>query len=448
MSNPLQSEPVSARERLAWCLFDFANSSFTTVITTVAYSVYFTQVVAPANSRYGPGEALWGGAYSLSMILTALLSPVLGAMADQQAAKKQYLAVVTGLCIVCTAGLYFVKPGDVVLGLVLFALANVGFELGYTFYSAFLVELVGREDMGRLSGAGWAVGYAGSLFSLALAYPFVKGGFAPENLESYRQSFLATAVFFLITCIPTFLYLKERARPAAGPPGVSVWRIGFSRVRHTFREIRRYRELVIFLVAYLIYTDGINTVVVFSGIFAVQVLGFSPKDLIIFFLIIQLSAGAGSYAFGILTDRIGAGRVIAITLWIWVGIAMWTFGVRTVTEFYMIGLAAGAALGANQAASRTLLALFTPVGRQAEFFGFFSVSGKFAATLGPILYGQVVLWTGSQRWAALSLAPFFFGGWIVLRFVNEKAGHNAALADIVVDDPNVRGAGSASSNEI
>lgn len=420
------TEAVSARERLAWCLYDFANSSFTTVITTVAYSVYFTQVVAPANGRYGTGEALWGAAYSFSMIVTALLSPVLGAMADQQAAKKQYLAVVTGLCIVFTAGLYLVKPGDVVLGLVLFAIANVGFELGYTFYSAFLVELVGREDMGRLSGTGWAVGYMGSLCSLALAYPFVKGGFAPENLESYRQSFLATAVFFSITCIPTFLYLKERALPAPRPLNVSVWRIGFSRVRHTFREIRRYRELVIFLVAYLIYTDGINTVVVFSGIFAVQTLGFSPKDLIIFFLIIQLSAGAGSYGFGILTDRIGAKRVTAITLWIWIGIAIWAFGVRSVTEFYMIGLVAGAALGANQAASRTLLALFTPVGRQAEFFGFFSVSGKFAATLGPILYGQVVLWTGSQRWAVLSLAPFFLGGWIVLRFVNEEAGHKGS----------------------
>jgi UMF1 family MFS transporter len=442
-----QQEPVSARERLAWCLFDFANSSFTTVITTVAYSVYFTQVVA-ADSQYGTPEALWGGAYSVSMILTALLSPVLGAMADQQAAKKQYLAVVTGICIVCTAGLYFVKPGDVILGLVLFAVANLGFELGYTFYSAFLVELVDRDDMGRLSGAGWAVGYVGSLCSLALAYPFVKGGFAPENLESYRQSFLATAVFFLIACIPTFLYLKERARPAPNPWNVSVWRIGFSRVRHTFREIRRYRELVIFLVAYLIYTDGINTVVVFSGIFAVQALGFSPKDLIIFFLIIQLSAGAGSYGFGILTDRIGAKRVTAITLWIWIGIALWAFGVRTATEFYMIGLAAGAALGANQAASRTLLALFTPVGRQAEFFGFFSLSGKFAATLGPILYGQIVQWTGSQRWAVLSLAPFFFGGWIVLRFVNEKAGQDAALADRGAEDPNMRGAGSAEGNEI
>jgi UMF1 family MFS transporter len=434
-SSAAHSEPVSARERFAWCLFDFANSSFTTVIVTVAFSVYFIQVVASGNSRYGTGEALWGAAYGFSMLLIAFLSPVLGAMADQQAAKKQYLAAVTGLCIVCTAGLYFVQPGDVILGVILFGLANIGFELGYTFYNAFLVELAEREEMGRLSGAGWGLGYIGGLFSLALAYPFVKDGLAPENLESYRESFLATALFFLLASIPTFLYLKERARRQALPPGVSVWKVGFARVGRTFRAIRRYRELVIYLVAFLLYTDGINTVVVFSGIFAAQVLGFTPRDLIIYFLITQLSAGAGAYGFGILADRIGAKRVIMMSLWVWIGIVAWAFVVRSPAEFYMIGLVAGAALGANQAASRTLLGLFTPVGQQAEFFGFFSLSGKFAAMLGPILYGQIVLWSGSQRWAVLSLSAFFFMGWVVLRHVNEQAGLHAAHAASVPANP-------------
>ena len=434
-SPPAHSEPVSARERFAWCLFDFANSSFTTVIVTVAFSVYFIQVVASGNSRYGTGEALWGAAYGVSMILVAFLSPILGAMADQQAAKKQYLAAVTGLCIVCTAGLYFVQAGDVLLALVLFALANIGFELGYTFYNAFLVELADREEMGRLSGAGWGLGYIGGLFSLALAYPFVKDGLAPGNLESYRESFLATALFFLIASIPTFLYLKERAQPESGPPGVRFWRVGIARIARTFRAIRRYRELVIYLVANLIYTDGINTVVVFSGIFAAQVLGFSPGDLIIYFLITQLSAGAGAYGFGILTDRIGSKRVIAMSLWAWIGIVAWAFVVRSPAEFYMLGLLAGAALGANQAASRTLLGLFTPVGQQAEFFGFFSLSGKLAAMLGPILYGQIVLWSGSQRWAVLSLAAFFLIGWLVLRLVNEQAGIAAAQSEPVTANP-------------
>jgi UMF1 family MFS transporter len=423
-----RAQPVTTREVLAWCLFDFANSSFTTVITTVAFSVYFVQVVA-AGGPAGRGEALWGRNYALSMILVALLSPILGAMADHHAAKKRFLAGVTALCIACTASLYFVQAGDVVLGLVLFALANVGFELGYTFYNAFLVELSDRRDMGRISGYGWGLGYAGGLVSLALAYPFVKGGLAQENLESYRQSFLMTAGFFLAACLPTFRYLRERAVPQPPLSGVSRLIVAFARLARTFREIRRYRQLFVYLIAYLIYTDGINTVVIFSGIFAAQVLGFTPGDLIVYFLITQVTAGLGAYGFGVLTDRIGAKRVIAITLGLWLALVCWAFVVQTAVEFYAIGLVAGAALGANQAASRALLGLFTPDGRQAEFFGFFSVSGKFAAVLGPILYGQIALWAGSQRPAVLALGLFFLVGWAVLWVIDEAAGRAAAMQE-------------------
>jgi UMF1 family MFS transporter len=418
--------PVTRREILAWCLFDFANSSFTTVITTVAFSVYFVQVVAAGAGPSGGGEALWGRGYAASMILAALLSPVLGAMADYHAAKKRYLAAVTALCIACTAALYIVQSGDVLLGLILFGLANVGFELGYTFYNAFLVELTDREGMGRLSGYGWGVGYLGGLLSLAVAYPFVKGGLGPANLDSYRLSFLVTAGFFLFASLPTFLYLRERAAPQPPLPGIRRWTIGFARLGQTFREIRRYRQLFLYLIAFLIYTDGINTVVIFSGIFAAQVLGFTPNDLIIFFLVMQVTAALGAYGFGIMADRLGAKRTISVTLGCWIGIVAWAFVVRTAIEFYAIGLLAGAILGANQAVSRTLLGLFTPAGRQGEFFGFFSVSAKFAAVLGPLLYAQIVLWTGDQRPAVLSLAGFFIVGWAVLRFVNEEAGTAAA----------------------
>lgn len=422
----LRSEPVSSRERLAWCLFDFANSSFTTIIITVAYSLYFVQVVAKGDGPPGTAEALWGRGYALSMGIAALLSPILGAVADHYAKKKTFLAVVTAICITATAALALVGPGEVALGLLLFGIANIGFELGYTFYNAFLVELVEREEMGRLSGYGWATGYLGGLASLALAYPFVKGGLGSDNLDLYRLSFAVTAAFFLVASVPTFVYLRERAVPQTAVTGMRRWTIGFARVAHTFREIRRHRQLFIYLIAFLIYTDAINTVVIFSGIFAAGVLGFTPNDLIIFFLVMQVTAGLGAYAFGVLSDRLGAKQTITITLGCWIGIVVWAFAVRTAGEFYAIGLIAGAALGANQAVSRTLLGLFTPVGRQAEFFGFFSVSAKFAAILGPLVYGQIVLWTGNQRLAVLSLAVFFLIGGIVLRSVDEKKGILAA----------------------
>jgi len=288
------------------------------------------------------------------------------------------------------------------------------------------VELVEREEMGRLSGYGWATGYLGGLASLALAYPFVKGGLGSDNLDLYRLSFAMTAAFFLVASVPTFVYLRERAVPQTAVTGMRRWTIGFARVAHTFREIRRHRQLFIYLIAFLIYTDAINTVVIFSGIFAAGVLGFTPNDLIIFFLVMQVTAGLGAYAFGVLSDRLGAKQTITITLGCWIGIVVWAFAVRTAGEFYAIGLIAGAALGANQAVSRTLLGLFTPVGRQAEFCGFFSVSAKCAAILGPVVYGQIVLWTGNQRLAVLSLAVFFLIGGIVLRSVDEKKGILAA----------------------
>lgn len=425
----MTDKSITKKEIWAWCMYDFANSSFATIIITVAYSVYFVQVVASDLSSPGMGEALWGWGYALSMIVAALLFPLLGAMADHHATKKQHLIVVTGLCIACTAALYVVHPGDIILGLVLFGLANIGFELGYTFYNAFLVELADRRDMGRVSGAGWGLGYVGGLLSLALAYPLVKDGLIAENLDSYRQSFIMTAGFFFLASLPTFKYLKERALPQTVSSGMQEWKIGFARIARTFHEIRRFRQLFVYLIAFFLYTDGINTVVIFSALFAAQVLGFTPGDLILYFLITQITAAVGSYGIGILADRVGAKRIIGLSLAVWLGIVAWAFVVSTQAEFYMIGLVAGAALGANQAASRTLLGLFTPVGRQAEFFGFFSVSGKFAAVLGPPLYGLITLWTGSHRLAVLSLALFFLAGWMVLTMVNTQAGIEAAIEE-------------------
>ncbi len=279
--------------------------------------------------------------------------------------------------------------------------------------------------MGRISGYGWGLGYMGGLASLALAYPLIKGGFAEANLPWYRLSFAMTAAFFLLASVPTFLLLKERAapQPSRGQP---IWTEAFARLAQTARQLRRYRDLCAYLIAYLIYTDAINTVIVATGIFANKVLDFSPGDLIIYFLITQVTAGLGAVWFGNLADRIGAKRTISLTLIAWIVLVSAAALVTTHGQFYAVGLLAGAVLGANQSASRTLLGLFTPVGRQAEFFSFFSVTGKFAAVIGPLVYGEVTAWTGSQRWAILSMAFFFVVGLLAFRTVNEPRGIAAA----------------------
>ncbi|MEW6544576.1 MAG: MFS transporter [Nitrospirota bacterium] len=417
--------PAGPREIWAWCMYDFANSSFTTLIVTVAYSVYFVQVVARDVGLAGSAERVWFWGYAVSMLLAAVLSPSLGAVADARAAKRAFLIGSTLVCVACTALLYVVQAGDVWAGLVLFGAANVAFELGFLFCSAFLVEIATTETMGRISGYGWGLGYAGGLLSLALAYPFIKNGFAESNLSQYRLSFVVTAAFFLVAALPTFWLLKERAVPQPDR-GVSFWEQAFSRLAATARQLRRYRDLAAYLVAYLIYTDAINTVIVASAIFANKVLDFSPGDLIIYFLITQVTAGLGAVGFGRLADRIGAKRTISVTLLIWIALAVAASLVRTHAQFYAIGLLAGSVLGANQTASRTLLGQFTPVGRQAQFFGFFSVTGKFAAVLGPVIYGEVTARTGSQRWAVLSMAVLFAIGLLAFQTVDEARGKAAA----------------------
>lgn len=411
------SQPVTLREQVSWCLYDFGNSAFTTVIVTVAYSVYFTEVVAGEG-----GTTLWGRGVAFSMLLVALLSPFLGALADSSGEKKKFLFVTTLLSVVFTSLLYTVKKGDLFKGLLFFIVANVAYNAALTFYDAFLKELTTHDRMGRLSGYGWATGYVGGFFSLLLVVPFLKGGL---ESDAFRFSFLVTGIFFLIFSMPIFFYVRERAAPRA-PRTDSYFRTGFRRMGETLRQIRRFSDLLRFFVAYLFYNDAINTIIVFSSIFARQVLKFSPSQLITYFIITQVSAAAGSLFFGPLTDRLGPKRTITVTLVGWLGVVYGAYSVETHLGFYGVGLFAGSILGATQSASRTLLAQFAPTEKNAEFFGFFSLTGKISASMGPLFYGEIVRITGSQRWATLSLAVFFILGLLLLQSVDERKGVLAA----------------------
>ncbi len=422
ISGPASPPPVSPREIWAWAFFDFANSSYTTVIITVVYSVYFTKVVAVGHV----GEQLWGWGYSASMLVIALALPFLGAVADFAGAKKRFLCVLTGVSVVFTALLYFVGPGDVWTGLLFLVLSNIGFAGGLAFYNGFLPEIARADNMGKISGYGWALGYVGGLASLLCVYPLVRGGFGEENLSSVRWAFPLTAAFFFLASLPTFVFLRERAVPSPIPAGEGYWRVGWRRVFETLRQIRRFRELAKFFIAFFIYGDAINTVIVFSAIFAAHVLGFTPEELIVFFIVVQVTAALGAFAFGPVTDRMGAKRTIGITLVIWIGVVAAAAGVETKEAFYVVGLAAGLAIGSSQAASRALIALMTPPGKNAEFFGFFALTEKFAAIVGPLVYGTISAWTGSQRTALLSVGAFFILGFITLQFVREKEGIEAA----------------------
>jgi UMF1 family MFS transporter len=413
MSSPGPPSSTSRSQIFVWTLFDFANTSFSVLIVAVGYSLYFKDIVVGGA---GKGDFFWGLIVSISMLLTALIAPVLGAASDYVHGRKLFLLGFTLVSIVCTALLYFVEPGMILLGGLLFIIANVGFEGGIVFYDAFLPLLTTRERYGRISGYGFAMGYAGSLASLLIARPLFADGFAPENLANVRLSFVIAAGMFLLFSLPLFMFLHDRRRTA--PNEVSYLKAGFSRVRQTLAHLKSYRQVALFLAAFFLYNDGILTVISFASIFAKQSLDFTLQEILILFAVVQASAIVGSLIFGSMTDRIGPKRAIIVSLVCWIGVVVGAYFVTDKTFFYLIGVVAGACMGGSQSASRSFMALLTPADHEAEFFGFYDgFCGKASAVIGTFVFGVLSWATGSQRVAVLSVGLFFLAGLSLLHFV-------------------------------
>ena len=412
-----------------WTLFDFANTSYSIVVVTLIYAVYFKNVVAEGKPV---GDLYWSYGIGISMIITALISPVLGAISDHSAGKKRFLLAFTLLSIISTALLYFVGKGEVVFGLTLFILANIGFEAGLVFYDAFLPEITTPQNYGRVSGYGFAMGYLGSLVTLAIVYPLIQS-------NSVRLTFPVAALFFLIFAAPLFLFLPDSRKNV--PRTKSYFAIGFERVIFTIKHLKNYKQLSIFLLAFFFYIEGVNTVIFFAGNYASSTLHFSQSELIIFFLVVQTTAILGAAFFGILADSLGQKRVLMLTLVIWIAIIVFAFissdpeGVFVKyssqlinqtpqefikTSFYIVGLASGSVLGATQSISRSLMSKLTPPEKKTEFFGFFSLFGKSSAILGPFVFGLVSYLTGSQRFAISSIGVFFVIGLSILIFLRTE----------------------------
>ncbi|MDD8017620.1 MAG: MFS transporter [Bacteroidota bacterium] len=398
-----------------WTLFDFANTSFSVMVVAVGYSLYFKEVVAGGSGR---GDLLWGIAVSISMFLTALIAPVLGAAADFSSRRKRFLFGFTIVSIICTALLYFVHPGMIITGMILFILANIGFEGGLVFYDAFLPNLTTERSYGRVSGYGFAMGYVGSLATLLVAMPLYAKGFVSENLDNVRLSFLIAAVIFLLFSLPIFIFLRDHKSKFEYK--VSYIKAGIQRVNETIGHLKNYRNVARFLLAFFIYNDGILTVISFASIFATQSLNFSLQEVMILFALVQASAIVGSLIFGVVTDKIGAKKTININLFLWMIVTAGAYVVHSKEMFYIIGVIAGSSMGASQAASRSLMAQLTPKEREAEFFGFFDgLCGKASAVVGTFLFGLISYITGDQRISVVTIGIFFVVGFILLQRVDD-----------------------------
>lgn len=410
---------------LAWCFFDWANSAFPTVIVTFIFAAYFTRAIAETPET---GTAQWGWAMSASALLVALIGPVLGAVADQGGRRKPWLAATTALCVAATAALWFVVPGPglLVLALVLVAFANAAFELGQVFYNAMLPDLTPERRLGRISGWAWGLGYAGGLVCLGLSYLlFVQPerplfGLDRETAEQVRIMGPLVALWFLVFALPLFVWTPDR--PASGRPLAALVRDGLKTLWGTLANLDRHRNVARFLIARMIYTDGLNTLFLFGGIYAAGVFGMGYDEILVFGIVLNVAAGLGATAFAWLDDWLGAKPTIVVAV-----LGLFVFGaaillIDSKPWLYVYGCLIGTVTGPAQAASRSLMARLAPADMRGEMFGLYALSGRATAFVGPFLVGWVTLWSGSQRIGMATILPFFLVGLVLLLPVRAPGG--------------------------
>ena len=426
-------------------MYDFANQPFTTLVVTFIYGTFFTQVIAENEIV---GTMLWSRGITITAILVAILSPIMGAVADRGGYRKLYLIFWTIICILGSFLLYFPQPGQVVFALTVFIIGNIGFEMGGVFCNAFLPDIAPKEKIGRVSGYGWSFGYVGGLIALILGLVLFINPEVPlfnlskETYEHIRATNIMVAIWFAVFCIPTFIFVRQ-GRVDISEKGMVI-KDSIAQLRNTFKNIRQYKELTRFLIARLFYNDGLITVFAFGGIYAAGTFGFTMQEIFLFAIILNITAGLGAFLLGFLDDIIGGKRTIQISnigLIIAALIAVFSPNrdlfelsvpfvgqliITGKTFFWLAGILIGIFSGPNQSASRSLMARFIPKQKENEFFGFFAFSGKATAFAGPFLLGYLTLAFGSQRYGIAVVLAFLVIGSLLLRSVDEKAGMEAA----------------------
>ena len=416
-----------------WCMYDWANSAFATVILAAVLPVYFVSLV-PADGVSLPviggpltATALWSYAVAGSMMLVALVAPGLGAQADRSRCRRRWLIIlsIAGACL--TSSLALAGPGRYLLAAGLFVIANVCFAAANIFYNAFLPALAQGPDIDRLSARGFALGYIGGGLMLLLSFLLIQHptwiGLSTPS-QATRLTFFLTGLWWLGFSVPTFLYLREDMipQPAVQPVATSrmqtLWQV--------WKDLRSYPDMLRFLLAYLFYNDGIQTIIAVAAIFAKDELGLGTSSILGCYLMIQFVAMPGSLLFGRMARQWGSKRAVLLSLVLFLAVTVYAYSMQHGWQFWIMGLAVALILGGSQAISRSLYASLIPKGKNAEFYSFYAVSGKFAAILGPLSFGILAQLTGSNRLAILGLGLFFLTGIGLLLTVNVQRGQQAA----------------------
>ena len=404
------SKIKNKKEIISWSFYDFANQPFTTIIVTFVYGSFFTSVIASNEST---GTLLWSWGIAITAIIVSILSPILGAIADTGGYRKFFLIFFTWICSIFSILLYFPQSGDIVFALSLFIIANISFELGSVFCNSYLKDLSEQSNVGKISGFAWGLGFTGGLLSLFLSLSL----FELDSI-GIRKINILVGIWFLIFSIPTFLYVNDRKKEKFTKRHFVD---SFASIKKTFREVVKYRIIVRFLIARLFFNDGLVTIFALGGIYAVDTLDFSFDEVMILGIVLNISAGIGSFAFGYLEDLIGVKKSINISLLVLIFSTLLAFIAPYFTFkqeiFWTAGVLIGLMIGPNQSCSRSLMAKLTPKEKTNEFFGFFALTGKATSFLGPLLFGIVTI-NFSQQVALWVVIFLFLIGFILFNRIN------------------------------
>jgi len=388
------------------------------VIITIIFPVYFTSIiVSPEIYSQNFGDLMWGIAIGVSMIITSFLAPVFGAIADTSRSKNKFLTFLTIACIFFTFLLYFLKEGMVTQAVILFIISNVFYQTSMMFYNSFLPQLSSKKNTGIISGFGFSVGYLGGFLSLILIYPFVRGGLEPSNLSNIKITFLITGIFFLVFSLPSFILLKDSAASKTVKINTSYISYGFKKLANTLKNIKKFKNLTKFLISYFLFSNAFSILALYAAIYAKNTLNLGLLEITMLFILGHIPTIISSFFFGWLTDKIGPKVTITITLIMWIIIILLVtaFNIRTV--FYICWILAAMCTGSTLIASRSLMTFLIPRDSEAEFFGFYSISGKVSSIIGPVAFGVISFITKNQKIALLSTLFFLISGLVILQFV-------------------------------
>jgi len=390
MAETKMERKAPRRERWSWYFYDFGNSAYAAVVLLAVYSAYFKGAVVGGQE----GTRLWGIAVGIAMLVTAVTAPVLGTIADFAGTRKRILFIYTSIACVFTAMLVFVGPGDVFTGVLFFIIAEIAYRSAQVFYNSLLPDIAHLDEMGHVSGNGWAIGSVGGIVCLLIvlaAIQLIPAEVLDPNLV-VRLSFLFTGLFFAVSSIWLFLYLKERTEPQKLPEGENYLSVALKRMGKTFRSVKEYKDFLKFMVAFLIYNDGILMTLNFAAIIGAVLYGLTQTQLIIFMVIVQVTSVGGAWLMGKLATRYGAKKPLLISL---IGMTLTVAGiylVKDVNGFFVIGALAGLSLTGVQSVSRTMVGQLAPEGKSGEFYGFFAVAGRTSSFIGPTIFGLVAAW--------------------------------------------------------